>query len=80
MTDDLVPLDRDQVARFITERGEFTVPADLFDDGREHDLAVFWATHLPTPNRWALTSSRTHHRDGSVSVRWRRTRVVITDA
>lgn len=66
-------LKRDRVVTFKTTRGSFTIPASLFADDREHELRVYFATHLPDE---CTTVARQGHRDGSATVTWRKVHVV----
>jgi hypothetical protein len=66
-------LKRDRVVTFKTTRGSFEIPAALFDDDREHELRVYFATHLPED---CTTVARKAHRDGSATVTWRKVAVV----
>lgn len=60
-------------ATFQTQRGTFSIPTDLLEDGREADLARHYAQRMP---EGALPAGRIREKDGSVTVRWRKTRVI----
>lgn len=66
----MAELTADIVTRCIVTRGAFMVPAHLFDDGRELDLARHLATHLPDGRRASTTWERPDEH-GNVRIRWR---------
>lgn len=49
-------------------RGSFVIPADLFDEGREHDLARHFAQSIPDE---AETGRREKLAGGAVRMHWR---------
>jgi hypothetical protein len=55
--------------RCVTHRGSFTIPAALFEDGREHDLARYFAQRMPDRAKSAGRSMPLPN--GDVIVRWR---------
>lgn len=62
-----------QGVTFDVRRGSFVIPADLFEDGRERDLARHFAQRIPdeaTPGR------RERLAGGAVRIHWRIVRVV----
>lgn len=62
-----------QGVTFDVRRGSFVIPADLFEDGREMDLARHFAQRIPdeaTPGR------RERLAGGAVRIHWRIVRVV----
>lgn len=57
-----------QGVTFHVQRGDFVIPAHLFDEGREDDLARFFAQRIPddaTPGR------RDRLAGGAVRLHWR---------
>lgn len=63
------PLTADEVWTFRVKRGSFTIPAELFEDGREGELGYFYATHMPEEHaagQWEKPDAT-----GNVLVRWR---------
>lgn len=69
----LVPLEHDLVARFVTRRGSFIIPAEVLDD----DERVAYLIASQTPEGASLTR-RPHA--GGVAYHWHVTRVVIERA
>ena len=65
----------DIVVTFKTTRGSFEVPPELFEDGAEHDLSVYLATHLPL----GCTSLSRRYVGNVVVIHWRKIRVVSLD-
>lgn len=63
----------DMRVTFRTTSGTFVLPARLFEDGAEHELAYRFATSMP---EGAQSAGRTVDREGNVTVRWRKIRVV----
>lgn len=63
MSDDVI------LTRTVVKRGSFTIPAALFTDDREHELARYFATHMPEGARSAGRSAPLPN--GDVVVRWR---------
>lgn len=68
-----LPAIPDVVVTFRTTSGAFTIPAALFDDGLEYELARYFATHMP---EGAKSAGRDVLPNGAVVVRWRRIEVV----
>lgn len=66
------------VITFKTERGSFTVAPELFEDGREGDLARRWAQALQ--GRKVTIARKVVERDGTVVVHWRHVRVITAPA
>lgn len=64
---------RDRVVTFRTTRGEFSIEPELFEEGREGELAQLFAKSLPLG---VSSTSRRRLSDGTVVIRWRLVRVV----
>lgn len=64
------PLAADEVWTFRVQRGSFTIPGALFEDGRELDLARHYATHMPD-DRAARGQWDKPDAAGNVVVHWR---------
>ena len=62
-----------QGVRMRVTRGSFIIPAALFDEGREDDLARHFARSMPGD---AKPGRREKLRDGGVRLHWRIIRVV----
>lgn len=74
------PLDVELVARFEVRRGSFLVPAELFEDGAEYELAVYFGQRLPSADDGVpLTTTRQRTKAGVV-IHWRKVRVLISPA
>lgn len=63
----------EQGVAFDVRRGSFVIPPELFDEGREHELARFFARSIPDE---AETGRREKLRGGAVRIHWRIVRVV----
>lgn len=55
--------------RCVTTTGSFTIPAALFDDGRDLDLARYFAQRMPDRAKSAGRSKPLPN--GDIVVRWR---------
>jgi hypothetical protein len=67
------PLTEPIRSRCVTRKGSFVMPARLFEDGNERELAYFFATRMPMlakPARREVLAS------GDVVQHWRITTVV----
>lgn len=62
-----------QGVTFDVRRGSFVIPADLFEDGREMDLARHFARSIPDE---AIPGRRERLAGGAVRIHWRVIRVV----
>lgn len=58
---------------FAVRRGSFVIPAELFDEGRESDLARYFAQRMPPG---AKAGRREKLAGGSVRLHWRTITVV----
>ena len=57
---------------FDVDRGSFVIPSHLLEDGREDELARFFAQRIPDDAK----PSRRERVPGGLRVQWRRIRVV----
>lgn len=57
-----------QGVTFRVQRGDFVIPAHLFEEGREEDLARFFAQRIPDD---ASPGRRDRLAGGSVRMHWR---------
>jgi hypothetical protein len=64
--------------RFAVDRGSFTVPGELFEEGREGDLARHWARALD--GRKVTIARKEVSAGGDVVVHWRHVRTIVTPA
>ena len=62
-----------QGVTFDVRRGSFEIPAHLFEDGAEHDLARHFARNMPDE---ASAARRERLPGGAVRIHWRIIRVV----
>lgn len=69
----LTPLERDRRCTFRTYSGEFVIPAELFDEGREDELAYHFASSMP---KGARSAGSVTDKDGNATVKWRRIRII----
>lgn len=70
----LVPLEHDEVATFLVDRGDFAMPLELFDEGNELELARAYASNLP--QRLGRLDISRRRQGEAMLVTWRRIRVI----